>query len=61
MVQSGVIVDGPGPRFEAKGRVGEGVTSLPSHRSGLARLRHPARQITDSLRTATPTHTATAA
>ena len=34
-----------------KGRVGEGVASLPSHRSGRARLRHPARRITGSQRT----------
>src|SRR6516164_3121787 len=33
------------------GRVGEGVASLPSHRSGRARLRHPARRITGSQRT----------
>src|SRR6202022_1594758 len=31
-------------------RVGVGVTSHPSHRSGRAQLRHPARRTTDSLR-----------
>ena len=45
----------------AEGRVASGVTPRGSHRSGLARLRHTARQITDSLRTVTPTRTATAA
>jgi len=34
------------------GRVEEGVASLLSHKSGRARLRHPARQVTVLLRTA---------
>ena len=34
----------------ASRRVGVGVTSHPSHRSGRAQLRHPARRTTDSLR-----------
>ena len=38
------------PPDRATRRVGVGVTSHPSHRSGRAQLRHPARRTTDSLR-----------
>ena len=38
------------------GRVAVGVASQGSHRSGRAQLRHPARQVTGSLRTVTPGH-----
>jgi hypothetical protein len=41
-----------------KGRVGVGVASHPSHRSGRARLRHPARPVTRSLRHVRPRRTA---
>jgi hypothetical protein len=43
------------------GRVAEAVARPGSHRSGRAQLRHPARQLTDSLRTATLWPEATAA
>jgi hypothetical protein len=42
-------------RGRGTSRVGVGVASHPSRRSGRARLRHPARQTRDSLRTAAPT------
>src|SRR5438270_13831348 len=43
------------------GRVAVGITPHGSHRSGLAQLRHPARQVTGSLRAVTPAGTAEAA
>jgi hypothetical protein len=38
----------PNVSFSASGRVGGGVAPAASHRSGLARLRHPARPVADS-------------
>src|SRR3954468_1561604 len=45
---------------QAKSRVAVGIPPHGSHRSGLARLRHPARHVTVSLRLETPAHPATA-
>ena len=46
---------------EEKGRVAGAVARPGSHRSGRAQLRHPARQLTDSLLTAAPPRAAPAA
>ena len=43
------------------GRVAVGIAPHGSHRSGLAQLRHPARQVTGSLRTASRAWEAVAA
>ncbi len=47
--------------LDLPGRVAVGITPHGSHRSGLAPLRHPARQVTGSLHAVTPTRAVAAA